>query len=157
MGTRKMIKKIKIFFKLNWKSKLFFVKVYMLCGYYRFVMLFVPFNKIAKKMGVLGLETKEEVNIIYGKYILNVRKYVMWASTNTPWQSLCMVQALTAQKLLNEKKISSTIYFGLGKDNDDKPIAHAWLKHGGKIVVGEKGMNRFSVVAIFGSEFINDV
>lgn len=152
-----MKKKIKMFLSLKPKDKIFFVRTYFLCGYYRFVMLFVPFQKLAKKMGVLGHESHEIINKKQIKYVLRVRKYVTMAGKNTPWESLCLVQALTAQRLLNNRQISSTIYFGLGKDADGKPIAHAWLKHGGKIVVGENGVNEFSVVAMFGSEFKDEL
>ncbi|MBI9014125.1 MAG: lasso peptide biosynthesis B2 protein [Clostridiales bacterium] len=149
-----MINKVKTFFRLDLRTKILFLRTYILCGYYRFVMLFVPFNKLAKKMGELGVESSEAYNEELHPYILKVRKMVMTASKNTPWESLCMVQALTAQKLLNNKEIDSTIYFGLSKDENNEPIAHAWLKHGGKIVVGEKGVERFSVVARFGSVHI---
>jgi len=146
-----MIQKMKTFTRLDFKNKVLFLRTFILCGYYRFVMIFIPFSKLAKKMGALGVESSETYNEELHPYILKVRRMVMTASKNTPWESLCMVQALTAQKLLNNKKIDSTIYFGLSKNEKNEPIAHAWLKHGGKIVVGEKGVERFSVVAKFGS------
>ncbi len=147
-----MIQKMKIFFRLKNRMKWMFFKAYILCGYYRFVILFVPFNKLAKKMGAIGTETSSDFDETHLPYIRSVRRSVIYASKNTPWESLCMVQALAAQRMLNAKKIDSTIYFGLAKNEMNEPIAHAWLKHGGKIVVGEKGMNRFSVVAMFGSQ-----
>ena len=146
-----MIRKIKIFVKMDLKTKGMVMKVYILTGIYRFKMLYIPFSKLAKKIGQQGLESTEVYNEALHDYIKKVRKVVMMTSKNTPWESLCLVQALTAQNLLNKKKISSTLYLGLAKDENNKPIAHAWIKHGGKVVVGEKGMGRFSVVARFGS------
>jgi len=151
MGKGYMIKKFKTFINLDFKTKLMFFRAFVLCGYYRFAMLFVPFSKLAIKMGELGLESSDLYDETLTPYIIKVRRIVILASRNTPWESLCMVQALTVQKFLNKKKIDSTIYFGLSKDENNNPIAHAWIKHGGKIVVGEKGMERFAVVAKFGS------
>lgn len=146
-----MIRKIKIFLKMDLKTKNMVMKVYLLTGIYRFKMLYMPFSKLAKKIGQQGLESTEDYNEALHEYIKKVRKVVMMTSKNTPWESLCLVQALTAQNLLNKRKISNTLYLGLAKDENNKPIAHAWIKHGGKVVVGEKGMARFSVVARFGS------
>lgn len=146
-----MLKKIKIFLKMNHKKKIMIIRVYILTGYYRFKMLFTPFSKMAKKIGQQGIESSDIYNDSQDSYIRRVRSIVMMTSKNTPWESLCLVQALTVQFLLNKKKISNTVYLGLAKDENNKPIAHAWIKHGGKIVVGEKGMEKFAVVAKFGS------
>lgn len=146
-----MKKRIKIFLKMDNATKLMMIKVFFLTAFFRFKMLFTPFNKLAKKIGEQGLESLETYDDSKDKYIRKVRKVVMMISKRTPWESLCLVQALTVQHLLNKKKISNTVYFGLAKDENNKPIAHAWIKHGGKVVVGEKGMSRFSVVAKFGS------
>lgn len=145
-----MIRKIKIFLKMKPKTKWMIMRVYILTGYYRFRMLFTPFSKLAKKMGDQGLEVNDVYDDAQNNYIYKVRKIVMMTSKHTPWQSLCLVQALTVQYLLNKKKISNTLYFGLAKDEHNKPIAHAWIKHGGKVVVGEKGMETFAVVGKFG-------
>ena len=144
-----MIRKIKTFIMMDLKTKGMVLKVYILTGIYRFQMLYIPFSKLAKKIGKQGLESSEVYNETLHDYIVKVRRVVMMTSKNTPWESLCLVQALTAQNLLNKRSISSTLYLGLGKDENKQPIAHAWIKHGGKVVVGEKGMERFSVVAKF--------
>jgi hypothetical protein len=145
-----MIRKLRIFIKMDIKTKIMVIRVYGLTGIYRFKMLYIPFAKLAKKIGQQGMETTEDYHQDKHSYIKKVRKVVMMTSKNTPWESLCLVQALTAQNLLNKKNISNTLYLGLAKDENNKPIAHAWIKHGGKVVVGEKGMERFSVVAKFG-------
>lgn len=137
--------------KYNYKLKLMVLYTLVLTGYYRFVILFIPFKKLALRMGTLGRENLIEPDEKMLPYIKSVRKTVMLVSKNTPWESLCFVQALTAQKLLQRKHISNTVYLGLAKDDDNKPIAHAWIKSGEKIVVGEKGAHKFSVIAKFGS------
>jgi hypothetical protein len=126
------------------------IKSFFYTGYFRFRILFTPFNKLAKKIGAVQVETVEE-EVVNKKYVSKVRRAVIMTSKNTPWESLCLVQALTAQRLLKSKLIDNTVYLGIRKDENKKLAAHAWLRCGDKIVVGEKGMQYYSVVAKFGS------
>lgn len=146
-----MISKINSFVRLNKETRKLFTKAYVLCGYYRFRMLFTPFNSLAKKIGRLGVESSDHFCESEMAYIKRVRKVVILAGRYTPWESLCLVQALAVQHLLDKRALDNTVYLGLGKGEDNKPIAHAWIKHGGKVIVGEKGIEKFSVVAMFGS------
>lgn len=146
-----MINKVKIFLKMDKEMKILISKAFYLTGYYRFSILFVPFNKLAKRIGTISLESTIEPEEVFIPYIRKVRKAVMMTGKNTPWESLCLVQALTVQKLLKKKRIDNTVYLGLFKDANSKVLAHAWIKCGNKVVVGEKGMEKFSVVAKFGS------
>jgi len=146
-----MIRKIRLFMGMNKELRVMIINAYILSGYYRFKMLFKPFNKLALEMGELGVEDTKEADDSMNAYIYKVRRAVMLASKYTPWESLCMVQALVAKHMLNKKNIDNVIYFGLAKNEKNEPIAHAWLKYNNKVVVGEKGMERFSVVATFGS------
>ena len=56
----------------------------------------------------------------------------------TAWESKCLVRALTAQKLLKQKGIGSTLYLGCGYA-EDKMVAHAWLRCGELYVTGGDG------------------
>lgn len=52
-----------------------------------------------------------------------------------PWRSDCLVQALAAQQWLARHDIGSTVH--LGVKSTAAPIdAHAWLKVGGRVVIG---------------------
>jgi hypothetical protein len=50
-----------------------------------------------------------------------------------------------------KKHISSTLYLGVGKDNDQM-VAHAWLRCGQLYVTGGNGSN-YSMVAKFRTQF----
>ena len=71
------------------------------------------------------------------------------ASKYTFWKSLCLVQALTAQKLLGDKNIPTTIYLGVLKDKKNNIIAHAWTRCGKYFVTGGENNEMFTVVAKF--------
>lgn len=66
-----------------------------------------------------------------------------------PWRCMCYEQAFMGKLMLNKRNIPTTIYFGVCKDQQDKMLAHAWLRCGDKIITGKKGMMRFTVVASF--------
>ncbi|WP_051204843.1 lasso peptide biosynthesis B2 protein [Butyrivibrio sp. VCD2006] len=49
------------------------------------------------------------------------------------------MRALTAQKLLLEKGIESTLYLGCKEDETGKMVAHAWIRCGKAYVTGGNG------------------
>ena len=57
----------------------------------------------------------------------------------TKWESKCLVRALSAQRLLAEKGIDSTLYLGCKMDENKKMIAHAWIRVGKMYVTGGNG------------------
>jgi len=88
----------------------------------------------------------------YRNQQIEISKAVRWMSKHTLWESKCLVQAIAAMKMLERRKIESTLYLGTGKDDNGKMIAHAWLRSGSRIITGAEMMKRFTVVAIFGKE-----
>ena len=58
----KFFKKIKTFFKIKNQDKLAFIKAFIYMGYFRSFILFVPFNKLRKRMGKIKLESPQEVD-----------------------------------------------------------------------------------------------
>ena len=49
-----LIRKIKTFFKIDFESKVMFCKAFILCGFYRFIILNVSFSKVKKLLGEKG-------------------------------------------------------------------------------------------------------
>jgi len=54
------------------------------------------------------------------------------------------------------RKLPSTIYFGLSKNEKDNLIAHAWLRLGSRIITGKHGHEQYTVVASYGDYYAND-
>jgi hypothetical protein len=50
--------------------------------------------------------------------------------------------------LLREKHIPCTLYLGVGRDDDGKPVAHAWTRVGAYSVTGGDG-SKYACVAKF--------
>ena len=80
-------------------------------------------------------------------------KRIVWAvneaSKYTPWESKCLVKAITAQRMLKGYKIYSTIYLGINKDGENNMEAHAWLRCGSMYVTGGYEKEGFKEVAKF--------
>lgn len=142
-------RRIKKFIKLNINIKIDLFKAFLYTAFYRICILFIPFNKLKKRMGKYK---EESVNIVPDE-VYEVARYISWVvntvSKYTPWESKCLVQALTVQKMLKWRNISSTIYLGVNKDKDNKIQAHAWSRVGEMIVTGGEVKDYFTQVAKF--------
>ena len=81
-----------------------------------------------------------------------VGQAIMRASAYTPWESACLAQSLTAQKMLQKRGIPGVFYLGAAKDeeNKSKMKAHAWSQCGDTIITGAKGHKEFTVLSVFG-------
>ena len=73
-------------------------------------------------------------------------------SRHTFWKSQCLVRAIAAKKMLDRRRIESTLYLGTARDAEGKMIAHAWLRSGPFYVTGAEEMQMFTTVAAFGSD-----
>jgi hypothetical protein len=80
-----------------------------------------------------------------------VGQAIMRASAYTPWESACLAQSLTAQKMLKKRGIPGVFYLGVAKDEEskEKMKAHAWSQCGDTILTGARGHETFTVVSVF--------
>lgn len=150
MGKIKIIlRKCNTFIKLDNESKLGFIEAFIYTGIFRGYILFVPFNKFRNKIGNVKTESPEIVDDDDIKIAKKISFLVNKASQYTPWESKCLVKALTAQKMLKKKGISTTLYLGVKKDLQNNMLAHAWIRCGNYYVTG--GINRqgYAIVAKF--------
>ncbi len=135
--------------RLPARDKFLVIEATVLTGLFRFLILFIPFRKLAAKMGALMKESTESISIEQSEKAKSIAKIVIRVARNTPWESMCLVQALTTQTILHSQSISSTLYLGIAK-KEGKLIAHAWLRSGTDILTGGDVMNDFKCIAYFG-------
>ena len=146
---RRLYEKIVKFINLNNREKLRFLQAYIYTGYFRAYILFKPFNKLKDKMGTIKSESEMEIDEKTYNEVKKISQLVNRVSKYTFWDSKCLVQALTAQKLLTQKGICSTLYLGVCKNNEGKMIAHAWTRCGSFYVTGGLNRSMFTIVAKF--------
>lgn len=128
---------IKGFLKHN-HNKRITITVWFLAAWYRFRIRFIPMKYLRKSFGIEGEESPEEGTREDYRYARTVAEYVNRSANNTPWESKCLVRALTAQKLLKKKGIPTTMYLGVKREGE-KMVAHAWIRTGQLYVTGGNG------------------
>lgn len=114
------------------------LKAWLLSAVYRFQMLHWDTKKLRHKWGIPGEETPMDATLDDYRFAKRVSYAVNQVCNKTKWESKCLVRALTAQRLLSEKKIDSTLYLGC-KEENGKMVAHAWIRCGKMYVTGGNG------------------
>jgi len=132
-----------------------FLEAWILLHASRFIILFIPFKKIAASLGVLNQESNKS---IYDQaFTLDIENSIRRAASYSIHSSKCYDQALAGKLMLKWRRLPSTIYFGLSKSDKSELIAHAWLRFGDKIVTGKKGTENFTIIACFGDPDIGSI
>ncbi|MEA3455372.1 MAG: lasso peptide biosynthesis B2 protein [Campylobacterota bacterium] len=148
-----MIQKFKKFTKLSLEEKKLFIEAYVILGMMRSAILTVSFKRLtrfldheAKKKELPKLNDKEM------QTAKRVGRAIVRASAYTPWESACLAQSLTAQKMLQKRGIPGVFYLGAAKDEEgkEKMKAHAWSQCGDEIITGGSGHEEFTVLSVFG-------
>ena len=141
---------------LSSKERILFVEAYIYTGIYRLSLLVLSFKfltrtleqyKPGEKVPSLSGFQKDEAKMI--------GEIVEKAAMNTPWQSACLVQALSAQKMLRCRNIPGFFALGVRKDKD-KMKAHAWTLCDDMVITGRLGYESFTVVSLFGWQVLHD-
>lgn len=141
-----MIRRIIDFLRYN-HEKWMTISIYIYSAYYRMCIRFIPMPKLEKRMGIRGEESSQEETTENLKLAKLVRFHVKRVTGHTPWESKCLVQALTARTILKKKNVNTTLYLGVMKE-DNEMKAHAWLRCGNLYVTGGDG-KAFGTVAKF--------
>ena len=148
-----MFHKIKKFTKLASEEKKLFIEAYVTLGIMRAAILTISFKRLTRSLE--HLKNKDEVMPLNDKEMktaLRVGQAITRASAHTPWESACLAQSLTAQKMLQKRGIPGVFYLGVAKDkeSEEKMKAHAWSQCGETIITGGGGHESFTVLSVFG-------
>lgn len=145
--------RVQKFFRLSTKIKILIFVSFLIMGFIRFLILIVPSNRVISLMGRERLESPESLNKTAQERALKVGWAIDIMRHHTPWQSKCLVTALSAQLILKILHIPSTLYLGVSKADTNKMIAHAWLRSGEHIITGAIDKDAFQCVTYFSTEF----
>ena len=146
-----MIGKVKKFHQLSSGEKKLFLEAYATLGIFRAALLTVSFKRLTCS---LEQQDDREIMSLGNKQIQtshSVSIAIDRASAHTPWQSGCLVQALTAQRMLKKRAIPGFLYLGVAKNEDaeEKMRAHAWSRCGEQFITGDEGHEHFTVLSVF--------
>ncbi len=114
----------------------------------KIILSLFPFKRVTKIMGQLMEESSFENMEGQGK-VQTLSDAIKMASKNIPFETACYVEALTAKIMLNRRKLISTLYLGVLKDEEGLTKGHAWLRYGDIIVTGEESHEKYTVIATY--------
>jgi hypothetical protein len=143
-----MVKKIRVLISLDIKTMLLLTEALIYLGWAR-ILKRMPFSKVAPLLGHHMDETSFSYSEANRMVLRHVGEAVHIMSRHTFWESQCLVRAIAAMKMLERRRIESTLYLGTAKDEAGKMIAHAWLRSGPFYITGGEEMKRFTVVGKF--------
>jgi len=147
-----MFDKIKKFTKLKAEEKRLFLEAYITLGVMRTAILTVSFKRLTRTLehskNGISTDKPSAQQMCQAKQIGDI---ILKAAGNTPWESACLAQSLTAQRMLQKRSISGTFYLGVMKDDtsEGKMKAHAWSQCGDEILTGGEGHEKFTVLSVF--------
>jgi hypothetical protein len=139
---------LKGFMSLNWQTKWLFLEAFVFLGWARILKTF-PFSKSAPVLGRQMDETSYKMVESNRRILRDISQAVNIMSHYTFWESMCLVKAIAAMKMLERRHIDSTLYLGTAKDENGRLIAHAWLRSGPFYITGFEEMDKFTVVNKF--------
>lgn len=132
-------------------ERLLLLEAVLLLGLARLLVLAIPFRWLAVSLGRHMRASATDAMPAELHQARLIGQAVRSAAANTPWQSVCLPQAVAGQWMLKRRRVAATIYLGVAKA-DAKPgqlTAHAWLRCGDVIITGAAGHRQFTVVATF--------
>ncbi|WP_036711165.1 lasso peptide biosynthesis B2 protein [Paenibacillus pinihumi] len=151
-----MWRKWKRYASLSGEHKRLLLEAFLYLGWAR-ILKALPFSKVAPTLGQHMAETTEQPNHVHAPMIKQVSFAVQFMSRHTWWESQCMVKAIAAMRMLERRKIESTLYMGMGRDEKGKLVAHAWLRSGPFYITGAEGRERYTCVAMFARQMEGSV
>lgn len=157
METQSVVwRKFKTFISITIIDKMNLFEALYLTAFFKIVIFILPFKTYKRYFGMHNMETSYEIDNSEYKTIRRISWVVSTISKYTPWESKCLVQAMTAQKMLRRRCLYSTLYLGVGKNDEGNNLqAHAWLRSGSIIVTGGQNMEKFNEVAHFSNEAVH--
>ena len=148
-----MLRKIKKFSQLSTHERNLFMEAYYTLGMMRAAILRVPFKRLVRSLEHQSKKDEfTELSEEKKKMALSIGKAIEQAAVHTPWESACLAQSLTAQKMLKKRGIPGAFYLGVSKDKnaEEKMKAHAWSQCAEVIITGGRGHEDFTVLSVFG-------
>ena len=142
------LRKIVKYFTLNKEEKILLHQAMSLLIAWKIRIVFLPMRKYVKLFGEKGKEATVD-DVSNSEVINKFALAILRADSVLPWESNCLTEDIATKRLLERYNIKSTLFLGVAKDEHQKLIAHAWLKWGQRIISGERGYQRFTIVEKF--------
>lgn len=113
---------------------------FLLTGLVRIFVFVIPFKKIHR------ITCKAETQPAADELVLCTRiaRVVKNVAYHTPWESNCLVQALSVFLLARLFAVPTELNLGARSQDDGMLETHAWLTCGSHVVIGDIELNSYS-------------
>jgi hypothetical protein len=135
----------------NRTERMLLLEAFVLLGVARLGVLILPFRWLAKSWGHHMKQADAPLPPAKMKLARMIGGAVRSTANYTPWESVCLPQAVAAKWMLKRRHIPVTLFLGVMKDEtkQEKLAAHAWVRCGQIILTGAKGHRQYTVVSTF--------
>lgn len=145
-----MLRRLVRFFTISKTERILFIRTMASLFFTSLLIAIVPRGFFLKRIGILGVETPDEVSENDVCQTMQLIKTIRRCERVIPWRVTCFTKAISAKRMLKVYcGLPSTLYLGVGKVGDEIITAHAWLRCGNVIVTGKEEMARFTPVVFF--------
>lgn len=144
-----MLNKLHTFYLLNWQEKKYFLQAYILLGIMRAAVSSLTFKRLSRSLEHHSEDPPHKpLTTNQRAEAQTIGRAVVTAARFTPWDSNCLAQALTAQRMLKQQHIAGMFFLGVRKDKQDLG-AHAWLQCDKHILTGQHEHKTYTVISTY--------
>lgn len=133
----------------SWGERLLLFEALIYLALARVLVSRVPFGRFAHRLGQPDAPPVAHMPAAQQLQARRVGAAIRSISRHVPWHNTCLMQAIAAKAMLQRRRVSSTLYLGVARTNDQQLEAHAWLQCGPHVLTGGKGRHKFTVIATF--------
>jgi hypothetical protein len=141
--------------KLSRTDWLLLAEAGALLGLARLAVLTLPFRWVMRACGTHMAESPPELDAADAAQVARVAWAVDTARLFTPWDSNCLAQAITGARMLRRRGVATTTYLGVTAAGPQELGAlqelgaHAWLRAGPDVILGDRQLDSFTTVSSF--------
>ncbi len=119
------------------------------CFYLFIFRLKISFQPSVKWMPKATTEVSENTGPENLKSAQLITGVIDGLGNRTPWKNTCLVKALTAHRMLKNRKINYKMHIGVAPVSNNQLKAHAWLSVGNNIILGGGNLSAYFEISGF--------
>ena len=110
----------------------------------------MPFRWYAGSLGRARSGSSGDEPAAPGQTLQRVAWAISVVSRHLPWTSTCLMRAMAGQWMLRRRGVHGTVQIGVTRDVvSGEMLAHAWLRSGGRVLLGAELSQGYTAVASF--------
>ncbi|WP_322907495.1 lasso peptide biosynthesis B2 protein [Paenibacillus campi] len=113
----------------------------------------LPFARVSPSLGESMQETTYQSEREQHRQAVQIARALHLVSPHVWWETECLVMAFAARRMLNRRRLPSTLYLGMRRDERGRTAAHAWLRSGRFYLTGANELEQYTVVGQFAKLF----